>query len=320
MSDAAAPIVARYTWGVGAATLLCIGALLALGEPTPGAAALVMVVSVALVGLPHGAYDLEVARRLFAPRYGRAWWACFGGAYLAITALAAGLWFVAPWVGLVALLVGGAIHWGADDLEAQTASRVERLWLAVSRGAVPVAAPMLFRPEDVAQIFGALVSNDAIDPAHVRLAGALWTALALPGLAWCIAKVHRDPCTTRTVVVRAVLEPLVLLAWFWVAPPILAFALYFCFWHSVRHSIRSAVHARPTSPITVALIAYLRAVALPTLLTWALALAIWIAWRADPLDPSTLWQLTFIGLFALTVPHVVLEVVEAGEERRTTVA
>lgn len=300
------PIVARYTWFALGVTLALTLALAAFGPPPEAASAVIMLAAVALVGLPHGAYDLEVARRLFSSRLGRWWWLVFGGAYLALALLGLGLWAAAPAVGLIALLVGGAAHWGLDDLEDAPRRRLRTAWLAVSRGAVPVAAPMAFHPAEVAAVFdtllGAGVSSDL-----VRSLGVAWLVASLPGIAASVSLRADRP--TRSAL-RVIAEPVVLLVWFALAPPILGFTLYFCFWHAARHSLRSALAARPDDALSRAIGAYARAASWPTVLTWICAAGIAALFlRSDTLLEAS-WSVTFIGLFALTVPHVALEVLE----------
>jgi uncharacterized membrane protein YccC len=61
--------------------------------------------------------------------------------------------------------------------------------------------------------------------------------------------------------------------------------------------------------------AYGRAVLGPTLATWALAALAWAALEpGGPVD-GAVWRVVFVGLFALTVPHVVLELAISAAER-----
>lgn len=297
-------VLATYTWAVSAATITAAALLLALGPPSALASAIVMLIAVAFIGLPHGAYDLEVARRLFADRLGRSWWALFGTAYLALTALGLALWLALPLLGLTFLLVGGAVHWGLDDLECDGGNATRRAWLALSRGAVPVAGPMVFHPAAVSEVFATILGATEIDPAIVQTAGLVWLGAAVPGI---IASIVWTPSDTKGARLRVPVEIGVLLAWFAVAPPILAFTVYFCLWHSVRHSLRSAMSAAPRASVRAAVGRYLRAAAPPTVLTWVLAAAVALYWAglADAVRIS--WSVVFIGLFALTVPHVTLE-------------
>ncbi|MEO0513494.1 MAG: Brp/Blh family beta-carotene 15,15'-dioxygenase [Planctomycetota bacterium] len=303
----AADLIARYTWLVGAATLVFCGVVLLVGPPSPRAAAVTMLVAVGLLGLPHGSYDLEIGRRLFSKRLGGSWWLAFGAAYLVCALLALGFWIVAPWLGLTLLLVGGALHWGADDLEATTGSPRTRAWLAASRGAIPVAGPLLFAPGEVATIFASLVGQSEVSARWTVAAGGVVLLLALPGLIRIVALTRR---TNPGAAWRSVLEPAALLALCAAVSPTLAFTVYFCFWHAVRHSIRSAANADPAKTPPQAARAYLLAVAVPTVLTWALGAVAWLTIETEPLTVPATWRLVFVGLFALTVPHVVLEWIE----------
>ncbi|MEL6330374.1 MAG: Brp/Blh family beta-carotene 15,15'-dioxygenase [Planctomycetota bacterium] len=296
----------RYTWAVAAATLLAaaVTALVPLGDL---AAAIVMISAVLLVGVPHGAYDLEVGRRWLRERLGSAWWVAFGAGYVACATLGVLFWIAAPTAGLIVLLVGGAIHWGADDIEVISGSRLARLWLAFSRGTIPVVLPLLWHPDETARVFGVLVSAE-VNPRVVLISGALAAAVGLAGLAQQIGLAWSR---NRAIVPRVAAEVLVLVLWFAVTEPVLAFTIYFCFWHSIRHSIRSMGKIDQASP-SRALMRYVKAVWLPTLLTIvAAAVAIGLV-RLDGDAQSAIWRVTFIGLFALTIPHVLLELVEGS--------
>ncbi|MEM6552846.1 MAG: Brp/Blh family beta-carotene 15,15'-dioxygenase [Planctomycetota bacterium] len=304
-------VLAGYTWAMAGVTVLATAVVLAVGPPGVVASAVIMVAAVGFIGLPHGAYDLEVARRLFSARLGSSWWLVFSGAYVVLAGLALGLWVVVPWVGLALLLVGGAIHWGLDDLECRRMGNTVKAWLALSRGAIPVAGPMLFHSEAVAEIFAAIAGASAVDASAVRTAGVVWMGLACPGIVASVAWASAETPGSR---VRVLMEPIVLVAWCFAAPPILAFTVYFCLWHSVRHSLRSAFSAMPDSTLRAAVIGYVKASALPTVVTWLLAgaAAFVLIGYADAVRVS--WSVVFIGLFALTVPHVVLEWLESRAE------
>lgn len=301
-------IVSGYTWLVGAATLGCTAAIAALGPPNQHASAIIMLIAVAFIGLPHGAYDLEIARRLLPRHLGRAWWLWFGAAYLGLVCLGLALWLIAPWVGLVTLLIGGALHWGADDLEVTTPRRWIHFWLAASRGAIPVATPMLFASANVAEIFRALVFDAPVSGETVQILGGAWLVLASPGIAVQLRQATRMSIWTG---LRALFELCVLLAWLAVAPPVLAFTLYFCFWHSVRHSMRTALSSYKALPMRTAAACYLRAVILPTVLTWGIGSAAFFFFDNAAVSTDRVWQLVFVGLFALTVPHVILELLRS---------
>lgn len=301
----------RYTWWLCWGTALASLAILAFGLPGERASAALMVCAVALLGLPHGSYDLALGRHLLGPRLGASWAIVFVALYLLLVATAVLLWVAAPWVGLLTLLIGGAAHWGLDDLELD-ARGARRAWLGLSRGALPVALPLAVHPESTAAIFAALTASEAVDPASVQIAGVAAMLAAMPGLFVQVAGRELDAEARRA---RA--EMAVLVCWFVAAPPILAFTLYFCAWHAVRHSLRAMGRIHRTRP-AVAVRKYASWVALPTVASWGLGLAAWMALGDGDhrLSASALWQVTFVGLFALTVPHVLIEIITQRTERQ----
>lgn len=299
--------VARYTWWLAGLTLLAAIALLVLGPPNAMSSAIIMVVAVGLIGIPHGAYDLAVGRTLLLPRLGRSWAPTFLVVYVVLALVAALLWIVEPWIGLSLLLVAGAAHWGVDDLEL-VCSPARRLWLGTSRGALPVALPLTLHPGDTARIFEILTATSTVNATRVQLLGTGALVLAAPGLAWQLLSV-RDTSTSRW---RARVEVGVLVSWFVAAPPVLAFTVYFCVWHSVRHALRSIGRIDAERPARAAA-TYVAWVIGPTIATWVGAAAVWVTLSGpDSLAPSHIaWQIVFVGLFALTVPHLVLEIAAA---------
>ena len=89
---------------------------------------------------------------------------------------------------------------------------------------------------------------------------------------------------------------------FAMAPPLVGFAVYFCCVHSARHisGILGALRREMSR------LAMINQAAAFTLASWvAGGLAIW--WFADMANPEpVVLRVVFIGLAALTVPHMIL--------------
>ena len=94
-------------------------------------------------------------------------------------------------------------------------------------------------------------------------------------------------------------------------PPLVGFAVYFCLVHSARH-VAGIIGSLRREMSRVALV---NQAAILTVASWAVGgLALW--WFADQADPEPmLMRVIFIGLAALTVPHMILV---DGIYRRTT--
>ena len=122
------------------------------------------------LGLPHGAFDVIFAQRLFR-LVSLGQWAVFCLAYVALAAAVVGFWWLLPSVFLTAFLLVSAFHF-SGDLDVGTPA-VLRFWYAASM----LIFPAWFHEADVARLFGALVAGDFAG----QMAGVLHS-IALP---WC---------------------------------------------------------------------------------------------------------------------------------------
>ena len=85
-------------------------------------------------------------------------------------------------------------------------------------------------------------------------------------------------------------------------PPLAGFAVYFCLVHSMRHfsAMRGVLQA------TVSTLRVTQTTVVFSLLTWAFGLLVFAQRTASVGVEPALLQVVFIGLAALTVPHMVL--------------
>lgn len=291
----------------------------ATGGPGPGLTLGAVALLIAGLGLPHGAFDMEVGRRLLSSRHGRAWWPRFVGVYIVAAAAVVGWWWVHPVSALISLLGLGIVHFGDEDLgpESDGVAGARRLLRAVSRGVVPVLAPLAFWSVQVAAIFGVLLgagrgdgplSTGLADPHVVRTVGLVGLALGLPGLldAAFAAGRRRMPLIEPAIVALAAA----------LMPPVAFFAAYFCFVHAVRHSLRSAAEMIPSDLVSAAR-GFVRVTWPATAATviGAIVIGVWlVAGSGLAADDATL-RVVFIGLHALTVPHVLLALAERRAAR-----
>ena len=108
--------------------------------------------------------------------------------------------------------------------------------------------------------------------------------------------------TTRTTIahdapVLSRLEPAVLLMAAAALPPLLYFCLYFCLLHSPRHLVSIMVNHGASRSLATAM--------LFTLLSLVLAGIAWLLLPLPGIDDKTI-SVLFIGLAALTVPHMLV--------------
>ncbi|UEX76500.1 Brp/Blh family beta-carotene 15,15'-dioxygenase [Sediminicurvatus halobius] len=245
---------------------------------------LALAAGVAVLGLPHGALDPEVARQRLGVR-GFARSAIFLLGYLALGLAALLPWWHWPTLALSVFLLYSAWHFGEDT--------GERLGVAgaLGYGLLVVFLPLALQPAASAAVLAYLAPGGPGPLFH----GAGWlcaAGAALLVLGLCRAD-RPQPSDWR--------DPLLLLLGAWLLAPLAYFVAYFCFLHSPRHLLETAralgLHDWPSR---------LRATAPATLATWALA-GLALPWLLQQSAESAVLQMVFIGLAALTVPHMVLE-------------
>jgi len=272
---------------------------------------IVLALTVAVLGLPHGAVDHLQGRDLLAGRASGAWPALFAGLYVGAGLVVIAAWALAPPVLLVAFLVLAVVHFGAEDVEQDRLlpTRAGRLVEGLLRGSVPIAGPVLFHPSSTGQLFSMLTPGTPLETIFgVLQAAALPATVLLSGtsglMIWAAWR-------NRGLLAAELAALLLLVA---VLPPLLAFAGYFCFWHSPRHSLSVIARLAPRDFRGGLRQFAVSAIAL-TSLTIALAALAWILLDGGSQPARASVQVIFAGLAALTVPHVGLAIASARAER-----
>jgi len=261
--------------------------------------------TIAVLGLPHGAVDHLQGRDLLAPRYGARWPAVFAAGYTLAAGGVIAAWIAWPPGLLIGFLLLAIAHFGAEDtaasrLTART-SRPPAAWLEPAlRGSLPVALPIAVHPTTTAAHFAALLP--ATTAASVT--GVLG-ALAPAARVWLAGVAVLAAAAVLRRKRRLAGELAVLTASFVVLPPLMAFTAYFCLWHAPRHSL-AVIASRGSGGLGAGLAWFARSALPLTLVTIAIAGAAWVALRCTTSAVEASLQVVFIGLAALTVPHVAL--------------
>jgi Brp/Blh family beta-carotene 15,15'-monooxygenase len=158
-------------------------------------------------------------------------------------------------------------------------------------GGAVIFCPLILHAAEVSELF-AFVAGE---PAAQAIVGALqWAAgpwVAAIGVA-AITGARRNLVRCTELVSMAALLSF--------APPLIGFTLFFCCMHSARHVLRTRDYSHAGT-----LQYLLRMAAWPMLVTAVGVAATWGLSEAEPLD-MRLAQWLFVGLAALTVPHMIV--------------
>lgn len=268
---------------VASATSL-LGARLSVQTELLVAAALI-----GLVGLPHGAIDPLLAARVY--RFSRpSEWAMFVACYSGLALCVVLLWTVAPVLFLTGFLLVSLVHFSEDLVTGAS-------WLSrLVYGATVLVLPALRYAPETERLLALVAGSDAAVPVTTLLAQASWPLLVL-ALVCAVAEGRRRPMVGAEIAGVALLSAC--------APPLVSFTVFFCLMHSLRHLLRAAMGEGAMS-----VRALVRAAAWPMAGTAAAALLAWPLLGTQSLDAAVM-QLIFVGLAALTVPHMVLVEVAA---------
>lgn len=243
---------------------------------------LILVMAV-IAGLPHGAFDVYIANRLGLWQTQRQ----LMGWLLRYTALSVAIvvvWLFAPGISLALFLLMSALHFGRDQYPRQSV-------FAVSLGFIILGLPLLFHPRLVESIF----THILVPASQAQTITVLFQALAIAGSLVVLSELvlhfnERKRLFTLLLVLclsAAVFHPLVY------------FALFFALSHSPSHLLEQWRYLSPQQKQQAPWVILALTVA-PILVAIGVIFYSPLAWD------STLLSVIFIGIAALTVPHMLL--------------
>jgi Brp/Blh family beta-carotene 15,15'-monooxygenase len=248
--------------------------------------------AIVLIGLPHGAFDGAVGLAL---GYGKNFksMAAFILIYIGIAASVVVFWINFPNAALLLFLAISIWHFGIGD--SQQGERLQRFVQALAHGGLVVIGISILHTSEVDLIFAQLVNGETEFLWRFINVGAvaftlIWAAYLF--LAW-----QKPKLRSRFA------ELIGLAVVYYVLPPLAAFSLYFCAVHSARHLRYTWGRLR--------LLSYSPRLLIPlalffTFASWGAAiLMFWLMPTTETIRGPIL-QIIFIGLAALTVPHMLL--------------
>ena len=253
---------------------------------------LIALAAIVIIGLPHGAFDGAVALAL---GYGKDLKSMlvFMVSYLSIAALVVLFWLEFPELSLIIFLGISILHFGLGD--SQPGSLVQRGIQIIAHGGTVVILISLLNWSEVELIFDKLIGEKSVFLQLIIVVSGYVMVGVLTS--YFILAYLRPKLRVRLA------ELAVLAIAFGLLPPLVGFSLYFCGVHTPRHLARvwhaiSEDGRGQTKVLTLALVF--------TLASWiAGGLSLWLVSAAETIDEAIL-RVVFIGLAALTVPHMIL--------------
>lgn len=268
---------------------------------------IVALLLIIVIGLPHGAFDAAIyglwrgqsktKAETHSLNHSLALQPLirFLVAYSAIAACVVIFWLLFPVLALGLFLVISAIHFGLGDSRPPTGKPA--IIAVICHGGLATLWLPFCHAEGTSHYFTALSG----DGAHI-----ISDIISFAGYGWILAVIFYAITAWRSPSYRWLCFEVICLGVLLVYLPVLpGFALYFCFIHSRRHFVH-IFKSLTSMPAVGATSSVIPLASILTLASWGGGLiAGLILWQYQTIEAAAL-QVIFIGLAALTVPHMAL--------------
>ena len=258
-----------------------------------------------IIGVSHGSLDHEKGKKLFKI-FKIDSISIFYFTYILISTLAVIVWMLIPSISLIIFLLVASYHFGKEDTQflINKVSFFDQL-LFFFKGLLIILAPMFFNFNDTILIFKFLmVENESF---YLTL-DFIESNSILPGLIAfstfsSIYLFLKEFHLKKFIIFFDYFSILILN---YILTPLVAFTIYFCFLHSVRHSMSLIYEIDKQNFINGIKIFIKKAIPLTILTGIFCLIGLYLLNNNYDLDSSIL-KIIFIGLASLTFPHILLE-------------
>ena len=267
------------------------------------------------IGVSHGSLDNMKGKKLFEIFKINNFF-IFYLSYILLAILIIIFWVILPSISLVLFLIVASYHFGKEDTSFLiNENSFYNPLLFFLKGSLIILAPMYFHFDETINIFKLLlVENEAfynfLD--FVETNKILLTCIILSTLSNILLFVKNFELKKFTIF----LDYFSILIINYYFSPLVAFTFYFCFLHSIRHSI-TLIFELNRKDLSVGINIFLKK-ALPLTILTAIFCLISLYFLKDSYSfDSSILKVIFIGLASLTFPHILLEyLLEKNEKQR----
>jgi len=258
-----------------------------------------------IIGVSHGSLDHIKGQKLLELFNLKSIY-IFYVTYILISGVVIATWMLLPSVTLIIFLIIASYHFGKEDTQflINNGSYFTQM-LYFFKGFLIVLAPLYFHFQETVTIFKLLLidnemfylSLNFIETNKVIQLGIFCSTLSSFFL-------FLKNFEIKKFVIFLDYFSILILNYY--LSPLIAFTIYFCFLHSIRHSISLAIELDPNSVINGFRLFVKKALTL-TILTGVFSfIALYLLSNSYNLD-SAILKIIFIGLASLTFPHILLE-------------
>ncbi|MDB3969833.1 Brp/Blh family beta-carotene 15,15'-dioxygenase [Candidatus Pelagibacter sp.] len=258
-----------------------------------------------IIGVSHGSLDHIKGKKLLELFNIKSNY-IFYITYILISAAVIATWILLPSMTLTLFLIIASYHFGKEDTQflINDGSYLTQM-LYFFKGFLIILAPLYFHFQETIEIFKLLLidneifylSLNFIETNKLIQIGIICSTLS------SIFLLSNNFEIKKFIIFLDYFSILILNYYL---SPLLAFTIYFCFLHSIRHSISLAIELDPNSVINGFRLFVIKALPLTILTSVFSFFALYLLNNSYNLD-SAILKIIFIGLASLTFPHILLE-------------
>ena len=266
---------------------------------------LVSLLFILSIGISHGSLDHIKGKKLLKILgFKSSVVFYFGYIFVGLTTII--IWLLFPKLLLFLFLLIAAFHFGKEDSEFLNKRKNFEL-IYFFKGSLIIVAPLLFHKNETLSIFKSL--NFDITTSFLINNEILYFFILLSFISNIFLSLNKS-FDAKSLLFMDFLSILILN---YFLNPVLAFTFYFCFLHSIRHSI-SLIKEINTNLKKGLPIFIKKALPLTIITIFGYIFALYILNNYNDLSES-IYKVIFIGLASLTFPHILLEyLIEKNEK------
>ena len=257
------------------------------------------------IGVSHGSLDhIKGAKLLRLFNIKKTY--LFYFVYILISVLVITSWILLPTITLIIFLIIASFHFGKEDTQFLIIDKsyfIQSLYFF--KGFLTVLAPLYFHFQETIEIFKLLLIDSEVfyeSLNFIETYKLIQIGIILSTLSSILLFLKKFEIKKFVIF----LDYFSILILNYYLSPLVAFTIYFCFLHSIRHSISLAVELDQNS-IKNGLLLFLKK-ALPLTILTAIFCIVALYFIDDGYNlDGVILKIIFIGLASLTFPHILLE-------------
>ena len=266
---------------------------------------LICLLFILTIGVSHGSLDHVKGKKLFNI-LNISKISIFYFSYILIAILVIIIWIKIPFISLMCFLLVASYHFGKEDTQfLMNENSYFNQLLFFLKGLLIIAAPMFFHFDETIIIFKLLLVDNEIFYStleFIEVNKIVPIAIILSSLSGICLLLRKFEIKKFIIF----LDYFSILVLNYYLTPLVAFTIYFCFLHSIRHSI-TLIYEIDKNDFKNGLKIFSQK-ALPLTVLTAIFCLIGLYLLNNNYDfNSSILKIIFIGLASLTFPHILLE-------------